>query len=91
MDFKENQRNIAEKDTSFGVLHTFQKRPNCQFSIINFVLIDKRRQVCYSARIARKRKSSTARNCQESPRLVEGGEGRRMNTPWSSRPNRLAQ
>ena len=27
MDFKENQRCIAEKDTSFGVLHTVQKRP----------------------------------------------------------------
>ena len=28
VDFKENQRCIAEKDTSFGVLHTFQKRPS---------------------------------------------------------------
>ena len=28
VDLKENQRRIAEKDTSFGVLHTFQKRPN---------------------------------------------------------------
>ena len=27
VDFKENQRCVAEKDTSFGVLHTFQKRP----------------------------------------------------------------
>ena len=31
MDFKENQRCIAEKDTSFGVLHMFQKRPKYSF------------------------------------------------------------
>ena len=33
VDFKENQRNIAEQDTSFGVLHTFQKRPNKETSV----------------------------------------------------------
>ena len=27
MDFKENQRSIAEKDANYGVLYTFQKRP----------------------------------------------------------------
>ena len=32
MDFKENQRSIAEKDTSCGVLHTFQKRPQKKVS-----------------------------------------------------------
>ena len=30
MDLKANQRCIAEKDTSFGVLHMFQKRPRNQ-------------------------------------------------------------
>ena len=28
MEHKENQCNIAEKDASFGVLHTFRKRMN---------------------------------------------------------------
>ena len=27
MDFKENQRSIAEKDASYGVLYSFQKCP----------------------------------------------------------------
>ena len=35
MDFKENQRSIAENNASLGVLHTFQKRPDKEENCMN--------------------------------------------------------